>query len=52
MLCDTIAKALAAPGPAVVDVIADPTEIPSMPHVNIDQVWKFGIGKLYELVGL
>jgi hypothetical protein len=29
----------------------DAAEIPSMPHVNLDQVWKFGIGKMRELVG-
>jgi pyruvate dehydrogenase (quinone) len=48
-LRDTIAAALATPGPVVVDVIVDPTEIPSMPHINLNQVWKFGIGKLREL---
>jgi pyruvate dehydrogenase (quinone) len=48
-LRDTIAAALATPGPVVVDVIVDPTEIPSMSHINLNQVWKFGIGKLREL---
>jgi len=50
-LRETIARALAAAGPAIVDVIVDPAEIPSMPHVNIDQVWKFGIGKMREIIG-
>jgi pyruvate dehydrogenase (quinone) len=50
-LGDIIATALAAPGPALVDVLVDPTEIPAMPHVKIEQVWKFGIGKIRELVG-
>jgi len=49
-LRDTVAEALATPGPVIVDVIVDPTEIPAMPHVHLDQVWKFGIGKLRELV--
>jgi pyruvate dehydrogenase (quinone) len=49
-LREIIAQALATPGPVVVDVVVDPTEIPSMPHVNIDEVWKFGIGKMRELV--
>jgi hypothetical protein len=31
-----------------VDVVVDPAEIPSMPHVHIDQVWKFGIAKMRE----
>jgi pyruvate dehydrogenase (quinone) len=49
-LRETVARALATPGPAIVDVIVDPAEIPSMPHVNLDQVWKFGIGKMREIV--
>jgi thiamine pyrophosphate-dependent acetolactate synthase large subunit-like protein len=50
-LRETVARALAAAGPAIVDVMVDAAEIPSMPHVNLDQVWKFGIGKMRELVG-
>jgi pyruvate dehydrogenase (quinone) len=50
-LRETVARALAASGPAIVDVMVDAAEIPSMPHVNLDQVWKFGIGKMRELVG-
>jgi len=49
-LRDTVARALATPGPVVVDVAVDPNEIPAMPHIGIEQVWKFGIGKLRELV--
>ena len=49
-LRDTVAKALAAPGPVIVDVIVDPAEIPSMPHINLDQMWKFGVAKVRELV--
>jgi pyruvate dehydrogenase (quinone)/pyruvate oxidase len=49
-LHDVVAKALAAPGPVIVDVVVDPAEIPSMPHINLDQVWKFGVGKVRELV--
>jgi pyruvate dehydrogenase (quinone) len=47
-LRETVAQALAAPGPVIVDVVVDPAEIPSMPHVHIDQVWKFGIAKMRE----
>ena len=50
-LRDTIAEALATPGPVVVDVAVDPAEIPSMPHIEIGKVWKFGIGKARELLG-
>ena len=47
----TLAAALATPGPVVVDVVVDPGEIPAMPHIGLDQVWKFGIGKTRELFG-
>ena len=39
---------LAAPGPAVLDVFIDPTELPSMPHIHLDQVWKFGLARVRE----
>lgn len=45
-LRDTLA--LATPGPVIVDVVGNPAEIPSMPHIHADQVWKFGIGKMRE----
>jgi pyruvate dehydrogenase (quinone) len=47
-LRDTVAQALATPGPVIVDVVVNPAEIPSMPHIHLDQVWKFGIGKMRE----
>jgi pyruvate dehydrogenase (quinone) len=47
-LRETVAQALAAPGPVIVDVAVDPAEIPSMPHIELDKVWKFGIGKMRE----
>jgi pyruvate dehydrogenase (quinone) len=50
-LRETLREALATPGPVIVDVVVDPKEIPSMPHVHLDQIWKFGIGKLRELAG-
>ena len=49
-LRDTIARALATPGPVVVDVAVDPNELPAMPHIGVEQVWKFGIGKIRELI--
>jgi len=51
-LHDTVAEALHAAGPVIVDVTVDPTEIPAMPHVKIEQVAKFGLGKIRELVGV
>jgi pyruvate dehydrogenase (quinone) len=47
----TLARALAAPGPVVVDVVVDPDELPAMPHIDPAQIWKFGIGKAREVLG-
>ena len=48
-LRDTLARALATDGPAVIDVAVDPTEIPTMPHLELGNVLKFGLGKAREL---
>lgn len=50
-LRDAVAQALATPGPVIVDVAVNPAEIPTMPHIHADQVWKFGIGKMREVFG-
>jgi FkbM family methyltransferase len=34
-----------------VDVAVDPSELPAMPHVKIEQAWRFGIGEIRELIG-
>ncbi|MBV9841249.1 MAG: pyruvate dehydrogenase [Sphingomonadaceae bacterium] len=39
---------LTARGPAILHAIVDPDEMPSMPHIKPDQVWKFGIAKMKE----
>ena len=44
-------RALATPGPVVVDVLVDPTELPALPRASVGQAWKFGIGKIRELLG-
>jgi thiamine pyrophosphate-dependent acetolactate synthase large subunit-like protein len=49
-LRETVAQALSRRGPVIVDVVVDPAEIPAMPHVKLEQVWKFGIGKARELL--
>ena len=51
MLRETITQALRTEGPVIVDVAVDPSEIPAMPHVELDKVWRFGIGKARELLG-
>ncbi len=43
-----VQKALATPGPVVVDVLVNASEIPPMPHVEVSNVWKFGLGKIRE----
>jgi len=50
-LRETIAEALAVPGPVIVDVRVDASELPSMPRIEFGQLWKFGIAKLRELAG-
>jgi pyruvate dehydrogenase (quinone) len=42
---------LAAPGPAILDVAVDPKELPTLPHIHIEQIWKFGISQVREFVG-
>jgi pyruvate dehydrogenase (quinone)/pyruvate oxidase len=49
-LHDTVAEALHAAGPVVVDVTVEATEIPAMPHPKVEQLARFGIGKLRELI--
>ena len=50
-LRDAVARALATPGPVVVDVAVDPAELPAMPHIDPAQVWKFGIGMARSAIG-
>jgi hypothetical protein len=39
---------LAAPGPAILHAVVNPEEIPAMPHIGVEQTWKFGIAKVKE----
>ncbi|HZC17612.1 MAG TPA: thiamine pyrophosphate-dependent enzyme [Caulobacteraceae bacterium] len=48
-LRETIAEALATPGPVVVDVVVDPAELPAFPHISAEQALRFGIGKSREV---
>jgi pyruvate dehydrogenase (quinone) len=50
-LRQTISEALATPGPVVVDVVVDPGELPSFPHIKAEQVWRFGIARAREMLG-
>ncbi len=44
----TIREFLATPGPAILHAFVDPAEIPTMPHIEIGEAWKFGIAKVKE----
>ena len=39
---------LATPGPAILNVFIDPSELPVMPHIKLDQIWHFGMAKIKE----
>ena len=47
----TIREFLATPGPAILHAFVDPAEIPTMPHIEIGEAWKFGIAKVKEAIG-
>ena len=51
-LAGAIADFLAAPGPAVLHAVVDPDELPVMPHIDPGQVWRFGLAKLKEKLGI
>jgi pyruvate dehydrogenase (quinone) len=46
----TVAEFLATEGPAILHAFVDPAELPSMPHVDIGQAWRFGIAKVREML--
>jgi len=47
-LQESLQQLLAAPGPAVLDVFIDPSELPVMPHIKMEQIWRFGLAKVRE----
>jgi pyruvate dehydrogenase (quinone) len=47
-----IAGFLAAKGPAILHAVVDPNELPVMPHIDPGQVWRFGLAKVKEKLGL
>jgi pyruvate dehydrogenase (quinone) len=47
-LAQTVRTFLAAPGPAILHAVVNPEEIPAMPHIGVEQAWKFGIAKVKE----
>src|SRR5829696_8529936 len=45
-----VRQLLASPAPAILDVKVDPDELPTLPHIKLDQVWKFGLARVREAV--
>ncbi|MDB5777520.1 MAG: poxB [Herbaspirillum sp.] len=41
-------RLLASSGPAILNVLIDPSELPVMPHIKLDQIWNFGLAKVKE----
>ncbi len=49
-LKDAIAAALAADGPAIVDCVVVPDEIPNFPHLELDKIGNYAVAKMKEAV--
>ena len=47
-LDDMVRTFLSAPGPALLHVLIDPDELPTMPHIDLAQAVRFGVAKLRE----
>jgi pyruvate dehydrogenase (quinone) len=47
-LVATMRAFMATPGPAILHAVVNPNEIPAMPHIKLEQAFKFGIAKLRE----
>jgi pyruvate dehydrogenase (quinone) len=41
---------LASPGPAILDVFVDAKELPTLPHIKLEQAWKFGVSRMREVM--
>jgi pyruvate dehydrogenase (quinone) len=49
-LKEAIGNALAADGPAIVDAVVVPDELPNMPHLDLEIVGKFALAKIKEAI--
>jgi pyruvate dehydrogenase (quinone)/pyruvate oxidase len=47
----SVKEFLASAGPAILHAFVDPAEIPAMPHIGIEQAWRFGVAKAKEMLG-
>jgi pyruvate dehydrogenase (quinone) len=41
---------LAADGPAIVDAVVNPNELPNLPHLDLDVIGHFALAKVKEAV--
>ena len=49
-LRDAIDEALRADGPAIVDCVVAPNELPNLPHVELEQAGNFAKAKIKEAI--
>src|SRR5262249_54176748 len=49
-LGDAIAQAMAVDGPAIVDCVVSPDEMPNVPHIELDLATNYAIAKVKEAV--
>src|SRR5262249_5807399 len=49
-LLGALREALACDGPAIVDCVVVPNEMPNMPHIELEQVEGYAIAKIKEAV--
>jgi thiamine pyrophosphate-dependent acetolactate synthase large subunit-like protein len=45
-----IQQALEADGPAIIDCVVDPDELPNFPHIELDQVGRYAAAKVKEAI--
>jgi pyruvate dehydrogenase (quinone) len=49
-LHDAIRQALATDGPAIVDCVVVPNEVPNFPHLEFDKVRNYAVAKIKEVM--
>jgi pyruvate dehydrogenase (quinone) len=49
-LSKAISDALAVPGPAIIDAVVNPNEIPNLPHLDPALIGKVAVAKIKEAV--
>jgi pyruvate dehydrogenase (quinone) len=49
-LKEAISGALAVDGPAIIDAVVDPNELPNVPHIEADMIGHVALAKIKEAV--